>query len=58
MSEMVPCADFMFDVPIETGTILLNSSSWDVLFAVVCDYCIEVFYGSVYVCVVVNIEIS
>ena len=38
MSEMVPCADFVFDGPIESGTILLDSSGWDVLFTVVCDY--------------------
>ena len=56
VSEVVPCADFMFNVSIETGAKLFNSPGWDVLFAVMYDYLVEVFHGCVYVVVVVEVS--
>ena len=55
VSEMVPCSDFMFDVSIESGAKLFNSTGWDILFAVMYDYLVDVFYGCVYVSVVVYV---
>ena len=52
MSEVGPCADFMFIVSIESGAKLFNSPGWDILFSVVYDYCVKVFFGCVYVSVV------
>ena len=49
MSEVVSCTDFMFNVLIESGTKFFNRSGWDILFAVVYDCGVKVFYGCVYV---------
>ena len=51
MSEVVPCADFVFKVSIESGAKLFNSLGWVILFAVMYDYLVEVFFGCVYVSV-------
>ena len=53
----VPCADFMFNVSIESGAKLLNSPSWDILFAAVYDCGVKVFYGCVYVSVALFVEV-
>ena len=55
---MVCCADFMFDVSIESGAKLFNSPGRDIRFAVTYDYLVEVFYSCVYVVVVVYVEVS
>ena len=57
VSEVVPCADFMFNVSIESGAKLFDSPGWDIYFAVVCDCLVEVFYGCIYVVVVVYVEV-
>jgi len=57
VSEVVPCADFMFNVSFQSRTKLFNSPGWDILIAVVCDYDVKVFYGCVYVSVVVCVEV-
>ena len=57
MSEMVPCADFVSDVSMESGAIMFYSPSWDMLFTVVYDGKGEVFGGCVYVSEVVNVEV-
>ena len=44
MSEVVPCADFLFNVSIESGAKLCNSLGWDILFVVVCDYGVSLLW--------------
>ena len=41
MSEVVPCADFTFNVSIESGAKLFNSPGWDIQFAVMYDYLVD-----------------
>ena len=53
MSKVVPYEAFMFNVSIESKVKLFNSPGWDLLFAFVYDCRVEVFYGCVYVRVVV-----
>ena len=56
MSEVVPCADFMFNVSIESGAKLLNSPVWDTYFAVMYDYLVEVFHGCVHIGLIAHVE--
>ena len=58
VSEMVPSADFVFYVSIESGAILLDCPGGDMLFTVVYDCGGEVFRGCVYVCEVVYVEVG
>ena len=53
MSEVVPCADFVSDVSMESGAIMFYSPGWDMMFTVVYDDRSEVFGGCVYVSEVV-----
>ena len=57
VSEVVPCADFVSDVSIESGAIMFNSPGRDMLFTVVYDDGGEVFSGCVYVSEVVYVEV-
>ena len=57
MSELVPCADFVFYVFIESKAIVFNSLGWNTLFAVVYDCHVELIYRSVYVSVVVYVKV-
>ena len=57
MSEVLPCADFMLNVSIESGAKLLDSLDLDILFAVMCDCGLNIFHGCVYVRAVVYVEV-
>ena len=57
MSEVVPCADFVSDVSMESGAIMFYSPGWDMLFTVVYDDRGEMFCGCVYVSEVVYVEV-
>ena len=57
VSEVVPCADFVSDVSIESGAIMFNSPGRDMLFTVVYDDGGEVFSGCVFVSEVVYVEV-
>ena len=57
MSEVVPSADFMFNVFIESGAKMFNSRSWEILDTAMFDCGVEVFYGRVIVSVVVYVEV-
>ena len=57
MSELVPCADFVFYVSLESKDIVFHSPGWDTLFAVVYDCNVELIYRSVYVSVVVYVKV-
>ena len=57
MSLVVPCADFVSNVSMESGSIMSYSPGWDTLFIVVYDDRGEVFGGCVYVSEAVYVEI-
>ena len=57
VSEVVPYADFMFNVSIESRAKLFNSPGWFIPFAVMYNYLVEVFHGCVLVSVVVYVEV-
>ena len=57
MSEVVPCADFVSDVSMESGAIMFYSPGWDMVFTVVYDDRSEIFGGCVYVSEVVYVKV-
>ena len=56
MSEVIPCADFVSDVSMESGAIMFYSPGWDMSFTVVYDDRGEMFCGCGYVSEVVYVE--
>ena len=44
---MIACANFTSNVSVEARAVVIDSSCWDVLFAVSCDDVGEMFGGSV-----------
>ena len=57
MSEVAPCANIVFHVSIESGAVMLNNLSSDILLVIVYNNGVEVFYGGVYFSVVVYVEV-
>ena len=57
VSELVPCADFVFHVSIESKAIVFNIPGWDTLFVVVYNFDAEFIYRGVYVSVVVYVKV-
>ena len=56
VSEVVPCADFVFNISIESGAKSFICPGWDMMLAVGCDCCVQIFYGCVYKSVVVQFD--
>ena len=57
MSEMTPCAGFMFNVSIESAAKVFNCPGWDLLFAVMYDCDVKIFNVCIFVSVVVYVEV-
>ena len=50
MFECVTLSDEAFDFWCEVGVVYFPVAFWNVVFVSILDYCVEFFYGSVYVC--------